>query len=50
VLIAGAILTHEVPEWGEGDRICYAHWIRRASMVDLGIPLPGWSTSSAVWS
>jgi hypothetical protein len=44
VLITAALLTHEVGEWGEGDRICFAQWLRRKSLVDNHIPEPEWCT------
>jgi hypothetical protein len=46
VLITAALLTHEVEEWGDGDRICYAQWLRRKSLIENGIPEPGWSTAA----
>jgi hypothetical protein len=44
VLITAALLTHEVQQWGDGDRICYAQWLRKKSLIDNDIPEPGWCT------
>jgi hypothetical protein len=34
--LPGKALTHEVREWGEGDRICVANWIRKRLLIDHG--------------
>lgn len=45
--ICGNLLTHEVDAWGEGDRICYAHFMRKNIFNRLDINEPGWSLQSA---
>lgn len=40
--LCGSILQHEVRSWGDGDRICYAHFMREAVRKRLEIPPAGW--------
>ncbi|RDB31012.1 hypothetical protein Hypma_000102 [Hypsizygus marmoreus] len=37
VNLCGNVLTHEVMTWGKGDRICYAHFFRKAVFARLGM-------------
>jgi hypothetical protein len=38
-------LRHEVREWGDGDRICYAMFMRHEVLKRYGSHYVGWSTS-----
>ena len=38
----GSVLKHGVEEWGMGDRICYAHFMRESVRDRLDIASPGW--------
>lgn len=40
--LCGTILEHEVRSWGDGDRICYAHFMREAVRKRLEADDPGW--------
>lgn len=41
VLIPGAIIPHEVPEWSkDGDRICLVHFTHKHLLDELSIPHP----------
>jgi len=42
VSFCGTILTHEVQHWGDGDRICYAHFMRESVRKRLDVPPAGW--------
>ena len=42
----GWILRHEVVEWDEGDRVCYAHWVRPTLLNALSVDFPSWVTQS----
>jgi hypothetical protein len=42
VSFCGTILKHEVRSWGDGDRICYAHFMRESVRRRLGVPPAGW--------
>jgi len=51
VALNGRILKHKVVKWEGGDRVCYAHWFRRAVIRNLlteeELPsLPSWVTQS----
>jgi hypothetical protein len=43
VLLCGKCLTHSVDSWGEGDRICLAHFLKANVFKRLGIRKVGWS-------
>jgi hypothetical protein len=38
----GNILEHQVRAWGEGDRVCFAHFMRDAVREKLQVPFSGW--------
>jgi hypothetical protein len=40
--LCGTIFQHEVGYWGEGDRVCYAHFMREAVRNRLQAEDPGW--------
>ena len=42
VSFCGSVLKHEVQYWGDGDRVCYAHFMRECVRKRLGIPPAGW--------
>ena len=42
VALCGTILEHEVSSWGDGDRVCYAHFMRESGRKRLGVPPAGW--------
>jgi hypothetical protein len=44
VALCGKTLLHEVKEWGDGDRICYAMFIRHEVLKRFGCHYVGWST------
>jgi hypothetical protein len=45
VAICGRVLLHEVPDWGESEHICIAHFMRDAVHDRLGLPRAGWVSS-----
>ena len=40
--LCGTILKHEVGSWGNGDRICYAHFMRESVRKRFNLPAAGW--------
>lgn len=44
--LCGMILEHEVRSWGNGDRVCYAHFMRESVRKRLNANDPGWVTQS----
>ena len=44
VAFCANLLTHEVDSWGEGDRICYAMFMRKAVLRHFGKDAVGWMT------
>ena len=40
--LCGTVLKHEVRSWGDGDRVCYAHFMREEVRRKLGAPIAGW--------
>jgi hypothetical protein len=42
VSFCGSIFSHEVKYWGEGDRVCYAHFMREAVRKRLDVAAAGW--------
>jgi hypothetical protein len=40
--LCGTIFEHEVRSWGDGDRICYAHFMQEAVRKHLEADDPGW--------
>jgi hypothetical protein len=44
--LCGTIFEHEVKSWGDGDRVCYAHFMREAVRQSLGAADPGWVNRS----
>jgi hypothetical protein len=47
VFLTGRVLKHEVKEWGDGDRTCYAHWTRQAVFKKYGFSPTEWPTVAA---
>jgi len=52
VLLCGKLLYHEVPFWGAGDRVCYAHFMREEVLNCLGVlgRKVGWATVDKIRS
>jgi hypothetical protein len=52
VLLCGKLLRHEIPFWGRGDRVCWAHFMREAVLNGLGVLVEkvpvGWSTRDKI--
>jgi hypothetical protein len=50
VLLCGKLLSHEVPFWGSGDRVCWAHFMRESVLNGLGVLVEkvGWSTQDRI--
>jgi hypothetical protein len=44
--LCGTALEHEVRNWGVGDRICYAHFMRESVRKRLEVPPAGWVNRS----
>lgn len=44
--ICGTVLQHEVGSWGNGDRVCYAHFMREEVRKRLDVPPAGWVNRS----
>jgi hypothetical protein len=42
IAICGKVLSHSVPSWTGGERICYAHFMRDAVWQRLGIRRSSW--------
>lgn len=42
VALCGTIFNHEVQSWGDGDRVCYAHFMREAVRDRLDVDPAGW--------
>jgi hypothetical protein len=42
VAFCGNLFTHEVGNWGEGDRLCYAFFMRKAVLSRLGQEGSNW--------
>jgi len=40
--LCGSIIEHEVKHWGSGDRVCYAHFMRKAVLERLGCHSEAW--------
>jgi hypothetical protein len=38
----GSILQHGVGTWGNGDRVCYAHFMQESVRKRLDVPPAGW--------
>jgi hypothetical protein len=47
ILVCGKILSHSLPEWRNGERICLAHWMRNEVHHRLGIYYPEWCKFSS---
>jgi hypothetical protein len=47
VLLCGKSLIHSVDSWGEGDRICLAHFLKENVFKRLEIEEVGWSMQPA---
>jgi hypothetical protein len=50
ILLSGKLLCHEVPFWGSGVRVCWAHFMREAVLNGLGVLVEkvGWSTQDKI--
>jgi hypothetical protein len=44
--LCGTALEHEVGNWGVGDRVCYAHFMRESVRKRLAVPPAGWVNQS----
>lgn len=44
VALCGRFLQHEVPEWEEGERVCYAHFMKRKVLEKLRSGAREWVT------
>ena len=42
VVIAGHALTHSVDPWENGERACWAFFLRKNILDRFGIGIPGW--------
>ena len=42
VSFCGTVLKHQVEFWGDGDRFCYAHFMREEVRKRLDVPAAGW--------
>lgn len=42
ISLCGNILKHQVENWGLGDRVCYAHFMRNAVLQRLEADGAGW--------
>jgi hypothetical protein len=42
VSFCGNVVKHEVKSWGDGDRVCYAHFMRESVRQRLDVPPAGW--------
>lgn len=42
----GQIFSHKVDGWGEGDRVCYAHFMRDKVRERFGLQSGGWACQS----
>jgi len=42
VSLCGTIFEHQVLSWGNGDRVCYAHFMRELVRQRLDVPPAGW--------
>jgi hypothetical protein len=42
ISFCGSILEHEVKSWGNGERICYANFMRESVRKYLDVPPAGW--------
>lgn len=42
VSLCGTVLEHGVRNWGRGDRVCYAHFMRESVRKRLDVPPAGW--------
>jgi hypothetical protein len=45
VAVCGRVLRHAVPDWVEGERLCFAHFIRDNVHERLNIRRPDWVTN-----
>jgi hypothetical protein len=43
VFLCGNVLTHAVNDWSGGDRVCYAHFLRKKVLQRLEADEAGWS-------
>jgi len=38
----GSVFRHEVKSWGDGERVCYGHFMRETVRKRLDVPAAGW--------
>lgn len=50
VAICGRIMTHEVPDWDQGDRVCIAHLIKDAVHGWFHLPWPLYTNQQKYFS
>jgi hypothetical protein len=43
VMVCGKVLSHSLPKWSGGERICLVHWMRSEVHHRLGVYSPEWS-------
>jgi hypothetical protein len=44
IALTGKFIRHEVLDWDQGDRVCYAHFMRKAVLDRLQTSVPDWTT------
>jgi hypothetical protein len=49
IALCGSVLKHEVRQWGGGDRICMAHFMREAVRKRLNVHAAGWVEQSTYY-
>jgi hypothetical protein len=42
ISFCGTLLKHKVESWGDGDRVCYAHFMREEVRKRLDVTAAGW--------
>lgn len=42
ILTCGRVLLHEVAEWGDGERLCFAHYMKDKVHERLSVHRPAW--------
>lgn len=48
--ICGKVLMHEVPDWGKGERICLAHFIKDDVHARFNLPRPSWPNQATYFA
>jgi hypothetical protein len=44
IFLCGNTIRHAVTDWSGGDRVCYAHFMRKKVLQRLDVGMAGWST------